>query len=104
MRRQVAVLLRRLQVLTRCALAKLCLLHAQIAQLTSGLYAQLRLLRAQLANALTGLHLTPLLLLKRLHGLRLCLAVALGQEVGNSGSLLVHQVALHLRALNALTL
>jgi hypothetical protein len=35
------------------------------------LYAQLRLLRTQLADTLTGLHLTPLLLLKRLHGLSL---------------------------------
>ena len=41
------------------------------------LSSDLRLLRAQLANALAGLHLTALLLLKRLHGLRLCLAVAL---------------------------
>jgi tetratricopeptide (TPR) repeat protein len=43
----------------------------------------LGLLLAQLADALASLHLTLLLLLKRVHGLSLCLGVALRQEVGN---------------------
>jgi hypothetical protein len=61
-------------------------------------------LRAQLANALARLHLTALLLLKGLHGLRLRLAVALRQKVGNRAGLLIEQVALHLSALNAFAL
>ena len=157
LRRHVAVLLSCLHELSRCALAKLCLLNAQLTEALAGTHLLLRqvaiktrccltqlrllrgllaylsarlhaqacllcgqlsslllqpgllcrnlcLLRAQLANALARLHLTALLLFKRCHGLRLRLAVALRQKIGNCGGLLIHQVALHFSTLNTFTL
>ena len=89
----------------------LCLQLCGLGKLLRGALAEARLLRcdlsllpAQLTNALASLHLTTLLLFKSLHGLRLRLAEALRQEVGDGGSLLVHQVALHLSALHTFTL
>ena len=62
------------------------------------------LLSTKLANALCSGSLALLLLLERGHGLRLRLAIALRQKVGNRAGALIHQVAFHLGTLHAFAL